>query len=281
MPIIFITAKNGQEDEQLGLEVGGNDFISKPINPNILLARINTHLKLESYQSWLRTENQHLEVQLRESLLDVMHLQEATLTVMASLAEFRDEETGNHIKRTQIYIQKLAQQAAKDFPELNLTDNDISMITKCAPLHDIGKVTTPDSVLLKPGKLTDEEFAVMKQHAQKGKEILQRAAKILGNKNRFLNIAQDLAVSHHEKWNGQGYPAQLAGEAIPLCGRLMAIVDVYDALRSERVYKAAFSHEKAIGIIKSGSGSHFDPQLVESFLKLSNEIQQLSEEWKD
>lgn len=281
LPVIFITAKNTPLDEQMGLDVGGNDFISKPINPNILLSRVNTHLKLESYQTLLRKENAHLEIQLKESLLDVVHLQEATLMVMTSLAEFRDEDTGNHIKRTQIYIEKLAHAAAKRFPELTLTEERISIISMCSPLHDIGKITTPDHILLKPGKLSDEEFEQMKLHTVKGFEILGRAAKLMAGKGEFLTLAQELAISHHEKWNGSGYPYGKSGNDIPISGRLMAVVDVYDALRSQRVYKPAFSHEKSMAIIEQSSGSHFDPRLVEAFMSLSLEIEQLSEQWKD
>lgn len=281
LPVIFITAKNTPEDEQKGLDVGGNDFISKPINPNVMLSRVNTHLKLESYQSLLRRENAHLEIQLKESLLDVMHLQEATLTVMTSLAEFRDEDTGNHIKRTQIYIEKLAHASAKMFPELELNEERISIISMCAPLHDIGKITTPDEILLKPGKLTDDEFAIMKQHTIKGSEILGRAAGIMAGKGEFLTLAQELAISHHEKWDGSGYPYGLSGDAIPITGRLMAVVDVYDALRSKRVYKPAFSHAKSMEIIEQSQGSHFDPRLVEAFKTLSTEVATLSEHWKD
>ncbi|WP_130538389.1 HD domain-containing phosphohydrolase [Thiomicrorhabdus indica] len=281
LPIIFITAKNTPEDEKMALGVGGNDFITKPINPEVLLSRISTQLHLEDYQAFLRSENSALEFKLEQTLLDAVQLQEATLSVMVSLAEFRDEETGYHIKRTQLYIQALAKQASKDYPELGITENQIAIISKCAPLHDVGKITTPDEILLKPGKLTEEEFEIMKQHTQKGYDILRRAADQMGHYGEFLSVAQQIALSHHEKWNGQGYPENLSGDAIPLPARLMALVDVYDALRSERTYKKSFTHEKSLAIISEGKGSHFDPLLVDSFMKIEKNIEALSEKFKD
>lgn len=281
LPVIFITAKNTPDDETMALGVGGNDFITKPINPEVLLSRISTQLKLEDYQAFLRSENSALEFKLEQTLLDAVQLQEATLSVMVSLAEFRDEETGHHIKRTQLYIQALAKEAAKSYSDMAITENQISIITKCAPLHDVGKITTPDEILLKPGKLTDDEFAIMKQHTQKGYDILCRAADQMGHYGEFLTVAQQIALSHHEKWNGMGYPEGLKEEGIPLPARLMALVDVYDALRSERTYKKAFSHQKSMDIILEGKGSHFDPRLVDAFLRIEPDIEALSERLKD
>lgn len=281
LPIIFITAKNTPDDETMALGVGGNDFITKPINPEVLLSRISTQLKLENYQAILRSENSALEFKLEQTMLDAIKLQEATLSVMVSLAEFRDEETGNHIKRTQLYIQALAKQVAAQYPALEISENQIAIITKCAPLHDIGKITTPDDILLKPGKLEPEEFEIMKQHARKGYDILCRAADQMGHYGEFLSVAQQIALSHHEKWNGLGYPEGLSGDDIPLASRLMALVDVYDALRSERPYKKPFSHQKALEIITEGKGTHFDPRLVECFLQIEKDVEELSERLKD
>ena len=282
-PILFITAQDNPEDEQKALSVGGNDFITKNkgINPDVLKMRIKTHLDLESYQSFLREQNAKLELDLEAKLLDIIKLQESITSTMSTLAEFRDEDTGHHIKRTQLYIELLAKKAAELYPDMELDNEMISLITRSAPLHDIGKITTPDSILLKPGKLTDEEFATMKLHAEKGAKILETAAQSMGAHGGYLTIAQELAISHHEKWDGSGYPKGLEGENIPISGRLMAVVDVYDALRSERVYKPEFSHEKSMGIILEGAGSHFDPRLVEALKMIEEDVNHLSEKWKD
>ncbi|MBF6058170.1 MULTISPECIES: HD domain-containing phosphohydrolase [Thiomicrorhabdus] len=272
IPIIFITSKTAPEDEQRALKEGANDFIPKPINPDVLLARIKTHLELSQYHLRLRNEKRQLEVNLQEKLTDIFRLQQATLNVMISLAEFRDEDTGNHIKRTQSYIELLAEEVERTYPHLGLDEKSRELIVQAAPLHDIGKITTPDHILLKPGKLTDEEFDIMKQHAQSGADILAAAAREMGSYGGFLDVAQEIALTHHEKWAGNGYPRGLAGDDIPLSGRLMAIVDVYDALRSERPYKQPFSHEKSMAIIEEGSGSHFDPRLVECFRSRGEEV---------
>jgi putative two-component system response regulator len=281
LPVLFITAKNSSEDEEMALSVGGNDFISKPINPKVLKARVNAHLKAKIYHDLLENENQRLEQELQNRLSDIFKLQDATLAVMISLAEFRDECTGNHIKRTQSYITALAKKLLNTCPEFNLTEHKIGLINKCSPLHDIGKITIPDHILLKPGKLTDEEFEIMKTHAQRGVDILNRASSSMGYYGEFLQMASEIALTHHEKWDGSGYPQALSGEAIPLSGRMMAIVDVYDALRSERPYKKAFNHEEALGIMKEGVGRHFDPKLFENFMEIEKEIFAISEALRD
>ncbi len=281
LPILFITAKNTAQDEQDALSAGGNDFITKPINPKVLLARINTHLKVKDFQDFLAKENERLEQMVEERLSGIFKLQDASLAVMISLAEFRDECTGFHIKRTQHYIRLLAIEVSESLPEYQLTAEQVEMIAKSAPLHDIGKITIPDHILLKPGKLTDEEFAIMKTHAQKGYDILHAASNSMGEYGEFLTLAEQVALTHHEKWNGSGYPQGLAGRAIPLAGRLMAIVDVYDALRSTRPYKQGFSHEAALNMIVEGKNSHFDAQLVDAFVRIGDAIKTYSEQWED
>jgi putative two-component system response regulator len=281
IPVLFLTALNKTEDEQRALAVGGSDFITKPINPVVLKARIHTHLQLKRYHDSLREQNNQLEAQLQKRLSDIYHLQDASLSVMISLAEFRDEDTGMHIKRTQHFVRLIAQQAQRSLPHLQLDDAQIELMTRCAPLHDVGKITIPDHILLKPGKLTDDEFVIMKSHAQRGYDILEAAARSMGSYGDYLDMAKAIAISHHEKWDGSGYPNQLAGDAIPLAGRLMALADVYDALRSSRPYKAAFEHAKALEIMQQMSERHFDPELFACFMRIEDQILTISQHWAD
>lgn len=279
LPVLFITAKNQPEDEKQALEVGGNDFITKPINPSVLLSRIKTHLEISEYHRLLSSENRQLEAKLAKRLSDIFNMQQATLNVMISLAEFRDEVTGNHIKRTQTYVKCVLDALKNGHPEL--TEERCDFIVQAAPLHDIGKITIPDHILLKPGKLTPDEFSVMKTHAEKGAKILRSAAQEMGDYGEFLIEAESIAQTHHEKWDGSGYPRGLVGEAIPISGRVMAIADVYDALRSARPYKEAFSHEKAMMIITEGRGSHFDPEIVDAFFSMAERIAEIAQQLQD
>ena len=281
LPILFITAKNTAEDEQDALSAGANDFITKPINPKVLLARIANHLKLKDFHDFLEKENERLEQMVEDRLSGIFKLQDASLAVMISLAEFRDECTGFHIKRTQHYIQLLAIEVSESLPEYQLTSEQIEIIAKSAPLHDVGKITVPDHILLKPGKLTTEEFEIMKTHAQKGYDILSSASASMGDYGDFLTMAQEVALTHHEKWDGSGYPNGLSGTDIPLAGRLMAIVDVYDALRSARPYKTPFTHEQALAILQQGKQVHFDGQLVDAFIRIGDAVKIYSEQWQD
>ena len=218
---------------------------------------------------------------LRQHHAELQQTRDVSILALASLAETRDNETGAHILRTQRYVKALALRL-KDHPDFRaeLTIEAIDLLFKSAPLHDVGKVGIPDNILLKPGKLTDEEFAVMKQHAQLGADALLVAESQLGS-NSFLRLAREIAACHHEKWNGSGYPLGTKGDAIPLSARLMALADVYDALISKRVYKPAFSHDKAKGIILEGDGSHFDPRVVKAFLDCEDEFKQIALEFKD
>jgi response regulator RpfG family c-di-GMP phosphodiesterase len=212
---------------------------------------------------------------------EVEHTRDIAIVSLSALAETRDNETGAHIIRTQKYVRALALYMSSN-PEYakTLTPSYIELLHKSAPLHDMGKVGVPDSVLLKPGKLTDQEFEIMKQHPQIGAEALSFAEEQLGPCS-FLNVAKEISLTHHEKWDGSGYPNQLSGKNIPISGRLMALADVYDALISKRVYKPAFSHDKAKAIIVEGSGSHFDPQVVEAFLSIESEFVDIAHRFKD
>lgn len=222
-----------------------------------------------------RHTNQTIEA-LQTRTREVELMQDATILALASLAETRDNETGAHILRTQQYVKVLAGHL-KNHPRFApvLTESMIDLIYKSAPLHDAGKVGIPDAILLKPGRLSDDEFDVMKQHPMIGSQALTSAQATLGSSS-FLSVACEIMETHHEKWDGSGYPNGLAGDDIPVSGRLMALADVYDALISARVYKPAFSHEKARDIIVEGSGSHFDPDVVQAFLALEDTFQEIA-----
>jgi len=282
IPVIFLTAKTQIEDEQRGFEVGAVDYILKPISPPILLSRINTHLRLRQAMHDLARQNEILEVRVKERTHELDSLQDATIGAMASLAETRDNETGNHIRRTQNYIKVLAQALRNHGHYIDqLSPTAIENLFKSAPMHDIGKVGIPDNILLKPGKLTDEEFRVMQNHTTLGKEVLLTVESSIDFECDFLTTAIEIAYSHQEKWDGSGYPEGLSGLDIPLSARMMAIADVYDALISERVYKPAFSHEKAVSIIAEGSGTHFEPLLVEVFLAIEHEFHDIAVTYSD
>ena len=218
---------------------------------------------------------------IKDHTRELARTRDVTILSLASLAETRDNETGAHILRTQRYVRALAEQL-KTHPRFadQLDAESIDLLYKSAPLHDVGKVGIPDEILLKPGKHTDEEFEIMKTHAQLGADALAVAENELGT-NSFLRYAREIAVSHHEKWDGSGYPNGLKGDAIPMSGRLMAVADVYDALISKRVYKPAFSHDKAMGIIREGKGAHFDPDIVEALDQVEAEFQAIAAQFKD
>jgi len=201
---------------------------------------------------------------------------------MASLAETRDSDTGNHIRRTQYYVRALAERL-KTHPRFAhfLTDANIETLFKSAPLHDIGKVGIPDRILLKPGHFDAQELKIMKTHATLGRDAISHAERSLGTQVEFLSMAKEIALSHQEKWDGSGYPEGLAGDAIPISARLMAIADVYDALISRRVYKEAMPHEQAVQIIADGKGTHFDPDMVDAFVQISEEFRTIAEHFAD
>lgn len=282
IPVIFLTAKSLDEDETKGFELGAVDYITKPITPAILMARVQTHLALKQARSFLQKQNDILEDQVKKRTRQLEALQDALIISMASLAETRDNETGHHIRRTQYYIHALAKRLALEpgFAEA-LTPKDIELIYKTAPLHDIGKVGVPDRILLKPGRLTPEEFEEMKRHTLYGRDALDAAAKTLGTDETFLNTAREIAYYHHEKWDGTGYPEGIAGENIPVAARLMAIVDVYDALISRRPYKEPMPHEQAYAIIRNGRGTHFDPAVVDAFEAIEDTVADIAAKYTD
>ena len=282
IPVIFLTAMSRVEDEKKGLELGAVDYITKPISPPVLLARIKTHLQNKVIADFLRDKNEYLEAEITKRTQEISAIQYVTIFALTSLAETRDSDTGNHISRTQHYVKVLAKKL-QTHPHFSpyLSDTMIETLFKSAPLHDIGKVGIPDSILLKPAKLTPEEFEIMKSHTTLGKKAIEHAEEQLGMSVAFLDVAKEIAYSHHEKWDGSGYPLGLKGNEIPICGRLMAVADVYDALIAKRVYKERFSHEKAVEIILEGRGKHFDPDVVDAFEALKETFHEIAIRFSD
>ncbi len=277
IPVIFITAMGDDMDEKKGFDVGAVDYIIKPISPLIVKSRVRTQLQLYN-------QNRVLEDKVRERTEELSKTQNSTIISMATLAEYRDNETGGHIVRTQRYIEFFAERLS-NHPKFKdqLDKKTIESFYKSAPLHDIGKVGVRDNILLKPGKLSTEEFDEMKKHTIYGRDAISMAEKALQKKGEdsFLHYAREIAYTHHERWNGTGYPRQLKGEEIPLCGRIMAIGDVYDALISKRVYKLPLPHHKAVSIIEEGRCNHFDPDLVDMFIKLNEDFRRIALEFTD
>jgi putative two-component system response regulator len=282
IPVIFLTAKVTVEDDERGLELGAVDYITKPISPPIVLARVATQLALKGAADFLRDKNAYLETEVRQRTAELSAIQDVTIMAMASLAETRDSDTGNHIRRTQYYVQALAEKL-RTHPRFAsaLDDKTIETLFKSAPLHDIGKVGIPDRILLKPGRFEPHEFEIMKAHTTLGRDAIQRAEDQLGMRVDFLHMAKEIAYGHQEKWDGSGYPLGLVGEAIPMSARLMAVADVYDALISRRVYKDGMPHEKAVRIITEGRGNHFDPDIVDAFLAIQDAIQAIAQRFAD
>lgn len=266
IPVIFLTALGEAEDEERGLLAGAVDYITKPIKPAVVRARVKTQLQVLSARHFLEDKNAFLEAEVDRRMAENETVQQVAIRALAHLAETRDSETGNHILRTQHYVQALAESLA-DNPDFSdfLTPANIRLLTKSAPLHDIGKVGIPDQILHKPGPLDPEEWAIMKTHARMGYEAIERAESDIGQTLPFLHLAKEIARWHHERWDGSGYPDGLAGEDIPVSARIMAVADVFDALTSRRVYKDAMPHDQARALILEDSGRHFDPGIVTAF----------------
>jgi putative two-component system response regulator len=279
IPVIFVTALDDAADEELGLSLGAVDYLTKPITPPVALARVRTHLELARARRRLAAQNEWLEAEVHRRTAETRLIQELCIRALACLSETRDKETGRHIIRTQAYVGILARHLA-NHPRFAaaLAGRNLEMVVHAAPLHDIGKVGIPDAILRKPGRLTPEEFAIMKTHAAIGAHAIEAAmeqalaeadeltAEQAEGAFAFLRMAQEIALAHHEKWDGSGYPNGLAGEAIPVSARLMALADVFDALTTRRVYKPAMSLEETTRIITEGRGVHFDPDVVEAYL---------------
>ena len=274
-PVIFLTAKSDPKSEQIGLNLGAVDYIGKPFSPDLVLLRIKNQLEY-------KRQRDHLHELVVEKTQDLRNTLKVMLTSLGALAEYRDPETGEHIKRTQIVVQKLAEvlmkdpKFQKDIPNAEYVD----YYATAAPLHDIGKVGIQDEILRKPGKLTDEEKEIMREHPVMGYNVLMEAAKGLDDKT-MIKIAADIALSHREYYDGNGYPNKLKGDQIPLCGRVMAVADVYDALVSKRPYKEPYPHEVAVQEILKGKGAQFDPDVVDAFVSIADGLPELYQKFKD
>lgn len=284
IPVVFVTALDAEEDESRGLELGAADYITKPLRPPIVLARVRTQLELKDARDRLRDQNAWLESEVARRMAENQRIQDVAMRALASVAEVRDLETGTHILRTQNYVRVLAETLARRpaYAEL-LTPAAIDLFSKSAALHDLGKVGIPDAILLKPGKLDPDEWEVMKTHARLGADAIWQAIRSEPDASglEFLHVAMEIARHHHEKWDGTGYPEGLAGHDIPLSARLMAIADVYDALICPRVYKAAMPREQATRIILDGRGTHFDPDLVDAFRECQAAFEAIADRYSD
>jgi putative two-component system response regulator len=267
LPVIFVTALGEAADEERGLKLGANDYITKPIRPAVVLARVRSQLEAKQARDWLADRNAALEAEVARRMAENNLTQRVSIRALAHLAEARDPDTGNHVLRTQAYVRRLAL-ALRGQPGYSQMDDEryVELLTMSAPLHDIGKVAIPDTVLLKPGRLDEAEMAIMRTHAARGAEAIEQAEHDVQTPIAFLAVAKEIARWHHERWDGTGYPDGLAGGAIPASARLMALADVFDALTTRRPYKAAMEPEQARTLIEDGRGSHFDPAVVDAFL---------------
>ena len=258
IPVIFLTAKHDAESEIRGFEMGAFDFIKKPFSAPVLIKRIETYIETDRL--------------IKESQQAVRDIHNAAISVIADVVESRDKVTGGHIERTQAYLEILVNALVRaGIYESEISNWDKNLLLPSAQLHDVGKINISDLLLNKPEKLTDEEFGLIKNHCANGERIIDEIISKTKD-DGFLRHAKKFAGCHHEKWNGTGYPRGLKENEIPLEGRIMAIADVYDALVSERPYKKPFTHEQAVQVIKDGSGTHFDPKIVDAFLTVAEDF---------
>lgn len=293
IPVIFVTAREGTDDEEFGLTLGAVDYIAKPIRPAIVLSRVRTQLELKASRDILKDKNAWLEHEVSLRMRENTLVNKLAIRALAGVAEIRDSSTGEHILRTETYVRILAAElAAQERFRDELSPTRIEYIGNASVLHDIGKVGISDNILCKPGPLTPEEYEVMKTHTTLGANAIDLAiTATLGQlsaaqaddkeiRERAVTLtrqAMEIALSHHEKWDGSGYPAGLAGEEIPLSGRLMAVADVFDALTTDRVYKRAMRFEDAAAIIEKGRGTHFDPAMVDAFIACKDRFRSVVE----
>lgn len=288
IPVIFVTAMSDVGNETAGFALGAVDYITKPVSPPIVRARVKAHLENKHARDFIEDRNRVLQEMVLARTRELAATQDATILSMATLAETRDKETGNHIRRTQAYVRALAKRM-QGHPSCGdpLNDKAVELLFKSAPLHDIGKVGVPDAILRKPAKLTPEEYDEMKRHTVYGYEAIVATENVLAASGvsedaaSFLRFAREIALSHHEKWDGTGYPQGLRGEVIPLSARLMALADVYDALICKRVYKPPFTHEQAAAEILAGKGTHFDPDVVDAFTGMEADFVEISRSFED
>ncbi len=282
IPVIFLTNQTDPESEQLGMKVGAADYITQPVTPAILLSRVKAHFMVAANARTMRINSEYLEFEANKRARQMATWQNATILALASLVETRNLETSQHLKRTQHYVELLCKHLRKHpgFSDF-LSSGRIQLMLHSVPLHDIGKVALAQQILQSRGPYQASEFEVMKTHCALGRDTLARAQASAPQDSEFFEIAKQIIHSHHEKWNGSGYPQGLAGTAIPIPARLMALADVYDALICERAYRAALSHEQAVQVIMEGRGQHFDPDVVDAFLTVSEEFKALAARFAD
>lgn len=275
IPVIILTNSEEVDKEILGLDKGAMDFIRKPLNFQALQKRIEVQLRLKQATEQIRQHNRMLEEQVQQRTAEIRKTNEITINALVRLLEIRNVESSDHSRRTKVMMQLLCEELQKHPKDgYQLSEKDIQELVDTAPLHDIGKVGIPDNILLKPGRLEQAEIVIMREHVLKGVEALDYSIETSDAKISFIETARELIASHHEWFDGSGYPNGLDHDKIPLSGRLMAVIDVYDALTSKRVYKEAMSHQKAIEVMRSEAERHFDPVIFQAFLKISNAIQE-------
>jgi len=268
IPVVMVTALTASEDRLQALEAGADDFLSKPVDTAELLARVKSLLRVKAYHDQVVDYSATLERRVEERTAALRAAQLETIYRLSVTAEYRDEDTYQHILRMSHYSAAIARQ-------MQLPDQEVERLHHASPMHDIGKVGISDTILLKPGKLTPEEFEKIKEHTLIGARILANSSSDL------LQMGEIIALTHHEKFNGQGYPNGLAGEEIPLVGRIVAVADVFDALTTDRVYKKAFPVDQALTILREDTGTHFDPQVMEAFLAITEEVLDIKDRFKE
>jgi len=268
IPVVMITADSNRDIRYEALESGANDFLNKPVDKTEFLARTRSMLKLRKNQIQLANRAQWLASEVHKATESLRQQEREALVILSKAAEYRDPETGAHIMRMSHYSKLIARQ-------LGLSEAEQNLLFEASPMHDVGKVGTPDNILLKPGRLDVDEFSIMKQHANYGYEILNQGS------SHLLKVAAEIAITHHEKYNGKGYPYGLKGEDIPLRGRIVAVADVFDALTSERPYKKAWPVEKAVNLLKEESGEHFDPVCVDAFLAVLDDALEIMNAYQE
>ncbi|MDR3231653.1 MAG: response regulator [Synergistaceae bacterium] len=275
IPVIFLTAQEGRDKEEQAFRLGAVDYILKPISSGVVTARVRLHMQLETYKRRLEQMVEHKTYQLQKA-------QDSILDILANITAFRDSDTGWHIERTTLYSRVIVDNImVQDHPHYQISQDYASHIVKSAKLHDIGKVAVPDSILLKPARLSMGEFQLIKQHTTYGAQMIDDAIADLGDDSSFLHVAREIVISHHEWWNGTGYPNALFGDAIPIAGRVMAIADVYDSLRSHRPYKMPMSHEETLNIMRKETGTHFDPVLMYMTESVFDSFRSIATEYHD
>lgn len=275
IPIVMVTSLQDVENRIKAIEAGADDFLSKPVDKTELQARVHSLVQVKAYNDHMRDYQKELEAEvakrteeLRQAFEKIKTASLDTIYRLSRASEYKDEDTGAHIKRMSNYSAAVARQ-------MGLSKDTVETILYAAPMHDVGKIGIPDKILLKPGKLDPEEWEIMKQHAVIGGSILS------GSDSGFMKLAEVIALTHHEKWDGSGYPRSLVGKATPLAGRIAAIADVFDALISRRPYKEPFPLDKSFAIIREGRGRHFDPEVVDAFFAVEKEILSIRETFKD